>query len=192
MAEDTPQLAASESKRRWYQFSLRSLMLGMLTPAVVMIIIAIGEGVLGYRRSGVVPTFGDLPQVGYVLEACQADGPVAYWFSRHPHGVYNYLVCGHASESQIKTLCEKLHLTSRVLDAGQAGESGWPNGQFQEVAQAAGAKTYWNGPFGVGDFILLPKRGQTIGGYRRSDGWFSINLVFTHELEADDQQDHTR
>ena len=186
------QPAVPDSQRRWYQYRLRSLFLLMFLPALGVLALWVAESVVGYRRSGVAPSFGDLPVIGASLRTCEADGPIAYWFSKHPHGACNYLVCGHASESQIKEMCAALHLSNHVLGIRDTEELDCLNGQVRHVAQAAGLETYWKGRFQSGDDILLEAGGQTIGGYRRRDGWFSLNLVFVHRLAADDWQRHTR
>ena len=155
MSITEPQLAEPKPRRRWLQYGLWSVFLLMLTSAVLVVAIAFIEGVLGYDRSGVVPTLGDLPEIGPLLAGYEVDGPVAYWFSRHPHGTYNYFLCGHASERQINSLCERLRLSNRVLNAEAADEQDTLNNQIREVAHVAGRRTYWKGPFQIGDAILL-------------------------------------
>ena len=61
------------------------------------------------------------------------------------------------------------------LTPEEANERDWLNAQIREVAQAADAETYWKGPFQIGD-VMLQDEHYTVGGYRRSDGWFSLKI----------------
>ena len=191
MCTPESQPAASKPRRR-FQYNLRTLLLLPVVVALAGMVIAFIEGVLGYHRSGVAPTLNDLPEIGSLLTGCEVDDSVAYWFSRHPHGTYNYLLCGHASERQINSLCERLRLSNHALAPEAADERDGLNTEIRKAAQAAGSESYWKGPFQIGDVILVQDKGQSIGGYRRSDGWFSLRLMFHSWESVNGQQEQIR
>jgi hypothetical protein len=159
--------------------------LTLLLVAVIVLITVLRYGVFGYRETGVVDSPSELPKIGGHFAGFRPTGPLRFCFFYDPRGTDDYLICGHASQSEIEELCQRLGLsfsTTRLGRVRSPTQLAWVNSRLLDEAEASGDKrVFWKGPFSKGDYMICgygTPVGEVLGAFRKRDGWFMLHVVY--------------